>query len=258
MIGPQYFEGWAIAFMLILTRVSLFLAMLPWFGDRSMPRLVKVGMAVALTYLWFGELVAGTSKESFSLAAGHWLALAIAVGREALFGAVLGYWFSLLLLPARIAGSYIGQEMGLTMATVTDPATQVSGNVVGTLFETFALAVFFVADIHHVVLGVLQASFVKFPVGGEAQLGLPIVAMSGRVAAAHHWGLELAAPVAICLFLNLVAMALLMKAVPQLNLFSVGLTLRLSVGFLATFLFLPEMIAMVAGAVGNAAQSLPF
>ncbi len=243
-------------FLLILTRVGAFVMMSPWFGDRGVPRMVKVGLVLALTYLWFSvePLSIGATAQAYG--EGRWLSMALSVAREALFGALLGYWMGLLILPVRIAGSYIGQEMGLNMATLADPSSPSQSNVLSVLLEMFAMVVFFSLDVHHVLLLVLDASFAKHP-AGAASGETPITALTTSLTAAHHWGLQLAAPIAVCLFLILIVLALVMKAVPQLNLLSIGFSLRLAVGFVATLAFLPEVLTMMAGLFSQAAYFIP-
>ena len=155
------------------------------------------------------------------------------------------------MLPARLAGSYIAQEMGLTLATLTDPASQTSVNVLGQLFEVIGVLVFFALDIHHSMLATLHMTFQKWPIGGSIK-GLPLPEMSGAVDDAHQWGLLIAAPLAICLFITLIVLTLMMRAAPQLNLLSVGLTLRLVVGLGAVLVFMPEMIDVLSRVIQQA------
>src|SRR4029079_10845205 len=106
-----------LAFVLVLARVSTFVATLPLFGGTYVPRLVKIGLAMALTCFWAS--CPETAHYDYWISSGaqvRWLAVGVALGREALLGAVLGFGFGLFLLPARVAGGVIGGGRGHCVA----------------------------------------------------------------------------------------------------------------------------------------------
>lgn len=242
-------EHWVLGFTLILVRVATCIAVLPLLGRRHVPATVKIGISVSLAMLWFVRFgVAATTLPSTTM---PWFGFALVVGREMLFGASLGFAFSLFLVPVQIAGSYIAQEMGLTLATMTDPNTGATSSVPSQMFEALGVMLFFCLNIHHVLFSALHASFIRFPVG-SSDMPNSAALMPNAVAEAHHMGLLIAAPMGVCLFITMIGLALMMKASPQFNLFSVGLTLRLLVALVAFVVFLPEMLAIAQRALYRA------
>lgn len=245
-------ETWCLAFVLILARTATFIAMLPLLGGRQLPRTVKIGLSVALSTMWFGAFGIAPAAAVLELAPQQsFLPYIVAISREVVFGAMLGYAFGLFLLPAQIAGSYVSQEMGLTLATVADPMSNGATNVISQLFEALAVLLFFALDAHHVLLTALHVTFASRPIGSPMDLEAVDVLARG-VAEAHEWGLLIVAPAAICLFITVVVLALLMKVAPQMNLFTVGLTVRLIVGLAASLAFLPEMVWYLSRVFRNA------
>ena len=238
-------ELWAISFTLVLARVGTFVATMPLFGGRGLPRMVKMGLAFALVGVWLGQVKSSLELAAVSLGAQP-ISYAIALGREMVLGAVLGFAFGLLLLPAQIAGAFVGQEMGLTLASITDPSGQNRSNVMGQVFELMAILMFFGLDMHHVLIGVLDSTFVHWPIAGTGW-PVPAGAVIDGLSVAHQWGLLLAAPVAACLFLTAIMLALLARAAPQLNLLTIGFALRVGVGLVATLLFMPELGLAMGG-----------
>jgi flagellar biosynthetic protein FliR len=109
------------------------------------------------------------------------------------------------------------------------------------IFEMVAALIFFGMDGHHVFFTTLDGSFGKYPVG-ESLPNLPIRELTAMASFSEEWGLMLAAPVGLCLFLTSVSVALMARAAPQLNLYSFGLPLRLGVGLAALVLLLPQGI----------------
>ncbi len=238
-------ETWIIAFCLILVRVSLFIGVFPLFGGKNLPRTVKVGLSIALAGMWFGTFgILPTQLMLVTALKTHWIGFPFAIAREAVIGALLGFAFGLFLLPARIAGAYVAQEMGLNMAAIADPASQDSSTILAQVFETLGVLLFFILDFHHVLLSTLHLTFIRWPIGGPFS-AIPSVPLLDTMVHNQEWGLLLAAPVAVCLFLTAVALALMMKVAPQLNLMSVGMTVRICVGLVVMTLFMPDVCVLM-------------
>jgi flagellar biosynthetic protein FliR len=241
---------WVISFVLILVRVGTFVTVMPLFGGQSVPRTVKVGFTLALTVLWFSVfgLVPESGPEWFRQPS--WLAVGLALGREMILGGMMGYAFGLFLLPARVAGEFLSQEMGLTLGNLVDPTFAQPAGALTQLYEMLGVLVFLGLDGHHILLAALHGSFVRWPVGGE--LGaLPVQHLVSAATQTEQWGFLLAAPVALCLFITAVVLALMARAVPQMNFQSVGFALRLVVGLVAALLLLPEMLTGVVSLFGH-------
>jgi flagellar biosynthetic protein FliR len=248
--GP--FDISVLSFALILARVSALVATFPLFAGRGVPRLVKIGLTMSLTWLWLGVYGSQPSDGIRQVAGSvHGLGLAIAVGREVVLGAVLGFGFGLFLAPLRMAGAYIAQEMGLTLASIADPSQGDPSNILAQFFEALGVLLFFALDLHHALLMTAHVSLQRWPCGSPLP---PFSAMAvvGGVDDVQQWGLLLAAPVGICLFVTSIVLVFLAKSAPQLNLFSVGLTVRLAVGLLVCLVFLPDMWFMIQQLLGKA------
>lgn len=236
------FPLWTLSFFLILCRIAAAVFTFPALGTEGTPRTVKVGLSIALAAVCFGSHGVLPSEHVQSLAEdADVFAFGLAVAGEVVFGSFLGYAFGLMLLPFRIAGSYLGQEIGLTIGNATDPNTFTSTNVVGQLFEILALILFFTLDMHHMLFAMIGASFDKAPIGLDL-LGLPVHFLSESVAVAHQQGLLLVAPMAVVTFATVVLLSVLAKSSPQLNLFAIGLNVRIIIGLLVTLFFLPELL----------------
>jgi flagellar biosynthesis protein FliR len=235
---------------LILARVGAFVAVMPPFANHT-PRTVRAAFAMALTAFYFGssvpmwdaQFLAATRVEI------HPVRYAVALLREALLGASMGFLFALFLLPARIAGEFVTAQIGLNAAPSASPAGAEGGGPITVTLETLGGLLFLVADGHHIVLLALHSSFTTFPLGGTLlpQLG-PMV---NGLASAYDAGLYLAGPLAMCLFLLSVCLAIMTRAAPQLNVYSIGFALQVIVALLGLLFLLPEIVRTLAFAMGR-------
>jgi flagellar biosynthetic protein FliR len=247
-------QVWIVLFALILARVGTFVGVLPLFGSSQVPRIVKVGLAMALSLPWFVSYGLTPDPNLVrQFAEPHWLALGLAVTREAILGAVLALVLGLVQVPARIAGEFLSQEIGLTLGGILDPTSGQSASSLTLIFEMLGSLVLLSLDVHHVFFAALHETFVRWPLGGDF-VPVPARDLVRESAAAQEWGVLLAAPIVLCLFLTSIVLALLAKAAPQMNFFSVGFVVRLAVGLVAALVLLPDLIAGLAGAMGQLAQ----
>ena len=231
---------WLMTFGLILARVSSFIATIPYLGGANVPNTIKAGSALALTCFWFAQSGATSIEIVVAMEEMPWLAFGMAIGREVIVGAALGYIFGLFLAPFRIAGEYIAQEMGLTLGAITDPTRPETSTVFGEFFEIIGALLFFTQNIHHLFLAALHSSFATQPIGGS-YMSLPVATQLSALASATEWGLTLASPVACCLFLTSLILGLMSRVAPQMNLMSIGYGLRILVGLIAIYIFWPNL-----------------
>ncbi len=239
-------ESLVAAFALTLARVGTFVHVLPMLGGPNVPRPVKIGLSAALAILFydFDSAMLGAETPAFS-----WLRFGLALGREMVLGGMFGFALGLLLVPARVAGDMIAQETGLTFANVLTASGDGSSNPFAVLLEMLASLVFFSLDLHHVFLITLQETFRHFPI--RQTYALPNWDLIGAASAAQEGGMLLAAPLALCLFLTTVVLALMTRAAPQLNLYSVGFPLRVLVCIGGSLLLLPSIITGTIGLFGH-------
>ncbi len=240
---------------LVLARVGAFVAVAPPFAGRT-PRLVRAGFALALAAFYLGSAPPDWDPALIGKAADvNPLRYAVVLAREALIGAAMGFAFGLFLLPARVAGEFVTQQVGLNITPQAGPAGTESAGPVTTVFETTAGLLFLTADGHHILLSALHASFALLPLGGTT---LPDAGpLVNGLATAYEMGVLLAAPLAACLFLLAVALAVMARAAPQLNIYSIGFTLQVVVVLVGGLFLLPEFARTVTAFTAHTGQTIP-
>ncbi len=228
-------ETYALSFALILARVSAFIGFFPLFGRQQVPSLVKAGLATALTLFWFGA----TPTSADSMSSTNALLIVLLMVKEVAIGIILAMLVGLLLVPARIAGSYVGQEIGLSMDPVTNSSSEQS-TIMASIFEAFAILMFFGLNLHHFLILFLHHSLGALA-GKIDLLNLPVEGLVGILGRLTEYGLSIVGPVAVVSFIILIGLFLLSKAAPALNLFSVGMPLRVGLGLVVLLLFIPVL-----------------
>ncbi len=230
-------EQQIFTFILILSRVSAFVAFFPLFGQRQLPTLVKAGLAMGLTLFWYGIL----PPESFVTDQVNVVTSVLLIGKEIGIGFLLAVLLGFMFIPAKIAGAYVGQEVGLSLAAVSSPGSADSSTLVTTIFETLAVLLFFGLNLHHFLIVFLHTSFIQL--AGKIDLfDLPTEMLVQITNSLSEYGGLIVGPVGIVMFVLTICLALLNKAAPTLNLFSVGMSLRSGLGILLMVVFMPVII----------------
>ncbi len=238
----QLGHGWLVAFLFLLTRVSAFILTFPIFARKYVPHLIKTGICMGLTIAWLPEFTA-QSANGISQMTGF--AMLTGAARELLIGGILGTILGLMMLPMRMAGIYIGQEMGFNLGGITDPGADSTSNEAGALLESLGILIFFGTNTHHTVLMALYASIYHKNIANDLRAFAETFFAHG-LNQTHEVSLLLIAPIALCLFTTTVVLGVAMKSVPHVNLFSVGIPVRFAVGLIAFLAFLPTVLTNLA------------
>ena len=226
-------ESLIFPFMLILVRVSAFIGFFPLFSGRQIPMLVKSGLSVSLAFFWFDPLMARDPAELDIVTS------TLVLIKEFTIGFLLAAALGVLLIPARVAGAYLTQEIGLNGPAIVDPTQGTSTSALSMMMEALAIILFFTLHGHHILILCLNQSY-ETPMD---LLNLPVEALIDVFGQIPAMGIAIVAPVAIFSFILVVALGFLNKAAPTLNLFSVGIPVRVGLGLACLLIFLPVVIS---------------
>jgi flagellar biosynthesis protein FliR len=221
-------------FLLVLLRVSALLVVAPIFGHRLYPARAKVGMAFMISLVIFPS-VADTVlnvPEGF-------LPYALVLAREVLMGVVLGFAVLLLFMGIQFAGQLAGLQMGFGIVNVIDPQSQDQISIIGQFLNILAILLILSLDGHHIILNGLMASFDTVPLGGVVLKASIVQKMIVLTSELFTVAIKISAPILISLFLVSVAMGVLARTVPQMNVFIVGFPVQLAVGLFVLVASLP-------------------
>lgn len=205
-----------VLFILVLARVSVFVAFFPLFSKRQLPAQVKAGLATALSIFWLADAQNVLPEISYDRV-GSILFLLLVV-KEICIGILLSLILGLFFWPARIAGSYVAQELGLSLASISDPGSQDSSTLVSRIFEAFSMLVFFALNLHHFIILTIHLSFNQ-ALTQVGLLRLPTEELALALNRTSDYGLLIVAPSLVMLMLVTLVLAFLNRAAPALNSF---------------------------------------
>jgi flagellar biosynthetic protein FliR len=225
-----------VVYLLLFIRCTAVVATAPVIGHIAVPVQVKVAAGLFLGFVLFPMVSARAPQVDVRL-----LALALMALQEAVVGLLIGFGAGMIFSGVRSAGELIGFEMGFSIANVFDPEAGLN-NVLGTLLQLGTMLVFLMVNGHHFVIQALLVSYESVPFGGFAMHGELAPLMIGLTGTLFVVAVKLAAPVIVASFLMNVALAILSRVAPQVNVFIMSFPMKVGVGFLVLMACSPLLI----------------
>jgi len=226
---------WIAGLLWPLTRILGLIAAAPLFGHASVPTSVKVVLGVLLA-----SIIAPTVPALPAMDPTSWAGLLILV-QELLVGLAMGFAMRIVFAAVEYAGELASATMGLSFASFFDPATQGRSAAISQFMSMVATMAFLAVNAHLVLLAALSESFVSLPISAtplSLTAPLELVRWGARIFSA---GLQLSMPILAALLIVNVALGILTRAAPQLNIFGIGFPVTLGVGLLTVSVALPYL-----------------
>ncbi len=221
-------------FLLVLMRASGLFLMAPVFGDRAIPRTVRVGLVILLS----GIIVSAINHPQLPPVDSMWVLAGLAT-KEILVGLIIGLVFQLLFMGIKTGGAILGYQMGFAMVTVPDVSSADQVSIIARFWYLVAMLVFFSINGHHLLLKALADSYEVMPPGfinASSGVGELIIKYTAYV---FIIAIKVAAPVMITLFLVDVGLGTIAKTMPTMNVFFVGFPIKIGAGLAVLALSLP-------------------
>ena len=223
-----------LKFVLVLFRLSGIFVITPVFGGPHVPRRIRALLAVGLSFAVFPLVSAATTAALPTDLSRVVVGLAGELG----IGLACGFMVSLVFVAAQMAGEFVSRQMGTTLAEVINPLFESPMPILGEFYFLFALVVFVGINGHHTLVEGLVRTFDRIPLMGvHVHAGLVPMA-AGLLQDMFVLMIKLAAPAFTALFLVTIALALVARTVPQMNIMFVGFPIQVLVGLLVTALAL--------------------
>lgn len=226
--------------LLVFVRMSSIFVVTPVFGRREFPGYLKIGLAFFCSYILV-PMLADVKLEYASLPE-----FAIIAAKEFLVGIIIGFASYLVFSAIYIAGEIIDMQIGFGMINVLDPTTNSQVPLTGNFMYLLCTMFFMTINGHHVLLSALFKSYSVLPIDGFAFTEAMVNNISSIFAEVFILGFKISIPAIAAALLAEVALGILARTVPQVNVFVVGIPLKIGIGLLTMFVMLPVFVQMLA------------
>jgi flagellar biosynthetic protein FliR len=226
-------EAWLAAGLWPLARVLAVLAAAPVLGQTRIPARVRVGLGCALVIVIVPALPAPPPVAPAS-AAGM-----LILANQIVIGLAIGLALRLVFTAVEMAGDLVGLQMGLGFAMFYDPGNVQHTAILGQFMGLLATLVFLAINGHLMVISALVESFYALPIATAPTSASLFDALVRHAAIVFVAGLQLALPLMVTMLVVNLALGVLTRAAPQLNVFAVGFPLTIAIGFAALLFTLP-------------------
>lgn len=237
-----------LVFTLVFLRISALLIMIPIIGETTVPLRVKGGLAILISLL----VSPAVRVDMSSLHAEEEIfTLAIAMIGEIMIGVVIGLITKIIFAGIQFAGEMIGIQIGFSIVNVIDPVTSTQVSIIAEFQYLIALLVYLAIDAHHTLIFAIVDSYrivSPFSYHFSGSLMKHILILSKEL---FVMAIKISAPImAVLLFTN-VALGVVARTVPQINVFIVGFPVQITVGLIVFGLTAPVFVLLVQRALSN-------
>lgn len=243
MLNGDVFLNWVGQFLLIFIRVAAIFTVSPVFGRKNVPSILKIMFSILLSYILIGVFPPPPDTGRFD----QIIVYGAACIKELVVGLTIGYVTTLFFSLAFTAGEIIDIQIGFGMVQLYDAQMETQVPLMGNFLNMMMLLSFFSVNGHHMLIKILAETFKSMPPGSfhlNLQVGMVIVDF---FVLALIMALKVAMPVLAASFITEVALGLILRTVPQMNMFVVGIPLKIVTGLLVMLLILPVFMGLTDG-----------
>lgn len=217
-------------FFLIFVRISTFVAVAPFFSYKQVPNQVKAGLSLFLAIIIF-QMSPEVSIEYQTV-----LGYAILVVKEAVTGLTLGFFTNISYYILAFAGQVIDMEIGFSMVNELDPTSNIQTTITGNFYSYVVILMMLITNLHHHLIVAMVDTFKVIPLGSS---GMSMGIYEVLIAFMRDYfliGFRIVLPFFAAILIANVILGILIKVVPQLNMFVVGIQLKILIGLFMLFI----------------------
>jgi flagellar biosynthetic protein FliR len=238
--------------LLIFTRVTGIFLTAPVLNSARVPLHMKIGLSVTVAMI-LGPIVKMTAAIPIQT-----LPFAALVLKEAVVGLSIGFVANLVFTAVQMAGELADMQSGFAFAGMVDPNTGQRTSIIGQFQIMMAWLIFLGVDGHHVLLSGLTDSFRVMPPGSISVNAEVVSGIMGLTSRIFVIALQIGAPIMGAVLLGDLAIGLLSRTVPQMNIFVIGFPVKMLLGLVVLLLALPvslvlerNLVYLMKGAVSH-------
>ncbi len=235
-----------IGFMLVVARLSGLFLIAPVFSSPMIPPRIKLMALLALA----ATLTPIVATAAPTVPTGI-LPLLIAMATESIIGFALGFSVAIVFSAVQVGASLIDTSIGFSMANIIDPLNNAQASVLGSFYSLVATLAFLAVNGHHWLLAGFKRSYDTIALGATPDIEQMMSNLFLTFGSLFAMAFQIAAPVLITLLLVDVVLGIVARVVPQMNVFFVGIPLKIGVGLIAVIIGLPTFTGFLERRVSD-------
>ena len=218
-------------FLLVLVRITSFVFSAPFFSMSNTPGRVKIGFSVFVSILLIGVLPESTIEY------GGVIEYATIVVKEGITGLLIGFGANICNSIVLFAGRLVDMEIGFAMVNAIDPTTKENATISGFYYQYTVMLLLIVSGMHRYILQALAQTYELIPVNGAVFRSEPLMkAVIGFMSQYINIGFQICLPIFCVTLIVNVVLGILAKVAPQMNMFAVGMQIKILIGLGVMFL----------------------
>lgn len=227
-------------FLLVFVRMTGLFVIAPIFSRRNIPTALKIGFSFLLALILMNTIEV-TDLDNYT----NLYQYALLIIKEFIVGITIGYVAYLVFIAIYMAGQVIDMQIGFGMVNVIDPMSNIQIPVTSNFYFILSMLLFLLANGHHLLVRALFESYQYIPIGGAVfnnDLMNDVIRAFGNI---FFIGFKISAPIVAAILITDVALGVISRTVPQLNVFVVGMPLKILLGIAVMILTIPLFINIV-------------
>jgi len=223
------FTDYILVVILVFTRIAAMFGIIPIFGARNTPMVVKVGLIFFLSII-----LTPLQLPNFNIEVNTFLEFGQYMVTESIIGFSLGLITLIIMNVFYLAGSLVDRNIGFAMVSVISAQDESQLPVSANLYYIFALMIFLTANFHHLLIRAVADSYINMPIGTNSIVRLIVFDYVEVLTYTFDMGFRMAAPFILTVMIANILLGMLSKAMPGMNVFMIGMPLKIIIGL---FLF---------------------
>lgn len=238
------------SFIWPLTRILGLIAIAPPFGNNSVPVQVKLMLGVTLAMIVAPTIPPLTQADPLSVTG------IMILMQQLVIGMAMGFMVRVVFAGIEMAGEVIGLTMGLGFATFFDPQTKGRSSAISQVLVLVATLLFLTLNVHLSLFAALIESFKTIPISTSLTMGFSFQKLAIWGEQIFIISMRLSLPIVAALLITNIALGILTRAAPQLNLFGIGFPITIGVGFLMLSMTMPYMLLPIENAFQSGLEAI--
>ncbi|MDP4179470.1 MAG: flagellar biosynthetic protein FliR [Bacillota bacterium] len=228
------------AFLLVFVRMTGLFVIAPIFGRRNIPVYLKVGLALLSAILLINTIKISAIDFNNNIYTYTFL-----IFKEFVVGIILGYIANIVFDAILMAGQMIDMQVGFGMVNVLDPISNIQIPISSNFYYILSMMVLLAANGHHIIMKALFESYKFIPIGSVTFNDVLLQDVLSSLSKMFLIGFKISAPIIAAILVTDIALGIISKSIPQMNVFVVGMPAKIILGVLVMAVTIPVFISLV-------------